>query len=449
MAGTSSPSNVSTKLQQVAELSRKAPQMVWTTLAHQIDEAWLKEAFGRTRKDGAPGVDGQTWEEYAEDLAGNVRDLLTRFKAGTYRAPPVRRVHIPKGDGGKTRPIGIPTVEDKVLQRAVLMLLEAVYEQEFLDCSYGFRPGRSAHDALEALWRGLMSIGGGWVIDLDIRSFFDEVEGKHLRTFLDKRVRDGVLRRTIDKWLKAGVLERGGIRYPESGTPQGGVISPLLANVYLHEVLDTWFVEEVVPRMGGRAFMIRYADDAVLCFEREGDARRVMEVLPKRLGRFGLTLHPDKTRLLDFRRPRGGDPGGGSGGSKGPRSFEMLGFSLYWGRSRKGRPVVKRKTSPGSFRRALKRVTTWCRRYRHEKIPAQHAALSRKLQGHYGYYGVTGNGRALSRFRFEVTRTWHKWLNRRSRGNHMPWPRFTRLLQRYTLPPVRVVHSIYNPAASP
>lgn len=450
MAGTPSPSSVSTKLEQVAEQSRKSPQLAWTTLAHHIDVEWLGEAYRRTRKDGAVGVDGQTAAHYAESLEDNLQDLLGRFKSGTYYAPPVRRGYVPKGDGrNEARPIGIPTFEDKVLQRAVVMVMEAVYEQDFLACSYGFRPGRSAHGAIDALREGLMDIEGGWVIDLDIRGFFDELDRNHLRSFLDLRVRDGVLRRAIDKWLKAGVVEAGAIRHPETGTPQGGVVSPLLANIYLHEVLDKWFAEQVKPRLTGRAFMIRYADDAVLCFEREDDAQRVMKVLPQRLARFGLTLHPQKTHMLDFRRPSGGKSGKSPGGPGGCQSFEMLGFAHYWTRSRKGAWVIKRKTSPSRFGRALKRISHWCRRYRHETVARQHAVLVNKLRGHYAYFGITGNWDALDRFRNEVGRTWQKWLARRSGGNHMPWDRFNRLLVRYPLPPARVVHSIYRRAASP
>ena len=444
MTRTSSREVISTRQEKLATLARIEPKLELSTLAHHIDEVWLREAYRRTRKDGAVGMDGVTAEAYEAHLEANLSSLLGRFKSGRYRAPAVRRVHIPKdGTRKKTRPIGIPTLEDKVLQRAVLMVLEPVYEQDFLSCSYGFRPGRSAHQALQALWQGLMEIGGGWIIDLDIQSFFDDVDRVHLRQFLEQRVRDGVIRRAIGKWLNAGVMEEGVISHPERGTPQGGVISPLLSNLYLHEVLDLWFEHEVKPRLRGRAFEIRFADDAVLAFEREEDARRVLAVLPKRFGKYGLTLHPEKTRLVDFRRP----PGSGRGSQR-ERSFELLGFTHFWGRSRQGRWVVRRKTAKARFSRALKRVAEWCRTHRHWPVAEQQAALSRKLQGHYAYYGITGNAHALNRFRYEVERRWRKWLSRRSRQACLNWAQFDRLRQRYPLPPARVVHSIYRDAAT-
>ncbi|BCX82620.1 RNA-directed DNA polymerase [Methylomarinovum caldicuralii] len=323
MAGTSSQENISTRQRKLVELARIEPKLELTTIAHHIDVVWLEEAWRRTRKDGAAGVDGVTASQYAAALEENLTRLLERFKTGRYRAPAVRRVHLPKPGTGKTRPIGIPTLEDKVLQRAVLMALEPIFEQDFLDCAYGFRPGRSAHQALERLWGGLMAMGGGWVIDLDIQNFFDDVDRDRLRNFLGQRVRDGVICRVIGKWLNAGVMEGGQLHYPEQGTPQGGVISPLLANLYLHHVLDLWFEQTVKPRLQGSAFEVRFADDAVLVFKREEDARRVLAVLGKRLAKYGLRLHPDKTRLLDFRKP----------GRKG-QSFQYPGFTHYWGRSR-------------------------------------------------------------------------------------------------------------------
>ena len=432
---------ISTKQQKIATLAREAPQMVLLTLAHHIDLMWLEEAYRRTRKDAAMGVDGVTAEAYEARLHENLSDLLERFKSGRYRAPPVRRIHIPKDGTKKTRPIGIPTLEDKVLQRAVLMVLEPVYEQDFLECSYGFRPGRSAHQALQALWQGLMDIGGGWVIDLDIQDFFGSMDRRHLNAFLDQRVRDGVIRRALGKWMQAGVMEEGVISYPERGSPQGGVISPLMSNLYLHEVLDTWFEREVKPRLRGRAFLVRFADDATLVCEREDDARRVLEVLPKRLARFGLRLHPEKTRLVDFRRPPQMAQKGSA--SQRARSFDLLGFTHFWGRSRKGRWVVQRKTAKRRFTRALRQIGHWCRRNRHRPLAEQQQALSRKLRGHDAYYGITGNARALARLRHEAHRLWRKWLNRRSRAARLNWAAFARLLQRYPLPPARVVHSIY------
>jgi RNA-directed DNA polymerase len=445
MAGTSSPGDISTKLRQVAELAQRAPQLVFTTLAHHIDIECLREAYRRTRKDGATGVDGQTAEEYAQHLEANLQSLHDRLKSGTYRAPAVRRVHIPKGDGKKTRPLGIPTFEDKVLQRAVAMLLEAVYEPDFLDCSYGFRPGRSAHQALEVLWKGLMDMGGAVVIDVDIQGYFDSLDHGQLRGILDQRVRDGVLRRVIDKWLKAGVLEDGAIRYPRAGTPQGGVISPLLANIYLHEVLDRWFEATVKPRLEGQAFLIRYADDFVLVFTSERDARRVMAVLPKRFEKYGLKLHPEKTRLVNFRRPQGRS----GKREERPGSFELLGFTHYWGRSHRGRWVVKRKTASKRLTRAIKAVRQWCRANRHEPITEQQRVLAQKLRGHCAYYGITGNGGALTRFHDAVVRAWRVWLDRRSQRRRMTWERYKRLLQRYPLPPPIPVHSVVRYAARP
>jgi RNA-directed DNA polymerase len=435
MQRTQTLDNVSTKLQRIAELARKAPTMAIRTLAHHIDVEFLHVAYQQTRKDGAVGVDEQTAADYAVNLEGNLQSLLDRFKLGTYYASPVRRVEIPKPDGSK-RPLGIPTFEDKVLQRAVAMVLNAVYEQDFLDCSYGFRPGRSAHHALEALWHATMDVGGGWVLEIDIRHFFDSVGHGHLRAILDQRVRDGVIRRTIDKWLNAGVQHDGAIRYPDDGTPQGGVISPLLANVYLHEVLDVWFEREVRPRLDGSASLIRYADDATMVFAQEADARRVLSVLAKRFAKYGLTLHPEKTRLIDFRRP----PGNGTG----PGSFDVLGFTHFWGPARKGNWVVQRKTSRSRFGRALHRVAEWCRQNRHRSVREQHKMLVAKVRGHYNYFGITGNSRALGRFWYEVKRVWKKWLGRRSGREQMTWERFALLVGRYPLPWPRVVHSVYR-----
>ncbi len=448
MAGASEPDPVFTKQQRIAELAKQSPEMGFTSLAHHINLRWLYEAYLRTRPDGATGVDEQTAADYSAKLGDNLRALLERAKSGTYRAPPVRRVHIPKGTGGDTRPIGIPTFEDKVLQRAVVMVLEAVYEQDFLDCSYGFRPGRSAHQALDAVWRQTMGMQGGWLVEVDIRKFFDTLDHAHLRKLLRHRIRDGVLLRLIGKWLKAGVLEFGSLTFPEAGTPQGGVVSPLLANVYLHYVLDVWFEQMVKPRLKGRAFLVRYADDFVMGFACEEDARRVLEVLPKRFGKYGLALHPDKTRLVPFQRPPQQDPPKNASAGAGPGSFDLLGFTHYWGRSRRGYWVVKRKTATTRLSRALTRMAQWCRLNRHQPLAEQHQTLSQKLHGHFAYYGITGNGSALSRFRDGVVGIWKKWLARRRRRGFLSWEDFGRLLKRYVLPPARVIHSVVIGAQS-
>jgi RNA-directed DNA polymerase len=431
--------NISTKLERIAKLAKEAPNMAFRSLAHYIDIEWLHEAYRRTRKDGAVGVDGLSAIEYAANLEGNLKSLLDRAKSGSYRAPPVRRVHIPKGEGSETRPIGIPTFEDKVLQRAVAMVLEAIYEQDFLDCSYGFRPGRSAHQALEALQNRAVVRRGSWVLEIDIRKYFDSLDHGMLREILSRRVRDGVLLRLIGKWLNAGVLDGVELSFPDAGTPQGGVISPLLANIFLHEALDVWFHEAVVPRLSRTARLYRYADDAVLLFDSKRDAERVMEVLPKRFGKFGLTLRPEKTRLVEFRRPDLYSPNDKPGG---PGTFDLLGFTHYWGISRSGKWVVKRKTAKDRFRRALKRVSEWCGKHFHYEMCDQQKALSEKLRGHYAYYGITGNANAIVRFFNHVTHAWRRWLDRRSQGAGMNWTRMKLLLQRYPLPPPRIMHPL-------
>lgn len=435
MGETSSSPTVSTKIDRIAKLAREMPDRPLTTLVHHIDADWLREAYRRTRKDGARGIDGQSAEQYAQRLEENFQALLDRMKSGTYRAPPVRRVHIPKGDGPQTRPIGIPTFEDKVLQRAVAMVLEAIYEQAFHDFSYGFRPGRSAHQACEALQNASVKMAGGWVLEVDIQKFFDTLDHERLREILSRRVRDGVILRLIGKWLNAGVMEGLALSHPEAGTPQGGVISPLLANIYLHEVLDEWFVRDVQPRLSGRAVLVRYADDFVFVFARKKDAERVLDVLPKRFGKYGLALHPDKTRLVPFHRPDRDD-----GGDDGPGTFDLLGFTHHWGLSRNGKWIVKKRTAKDRFSRTLRRVADWCRQHRHDDLEVQHRALVQKLRGHYAYFGVTSNGAALGRLWYEMTKVWRKWLSRRSQKGFVTWSRMLRLLERYPLPPPRIVH---------
>jgi RNA-directed DNA polymerase len=445
MAAIPGAEAVSTRQQRIAELAQQAPQMGFTSLNHHLDLTWLLVAYWSTRRDGAVGVDGITAADYEADLIANLRSLLDRAKSGSYRAPPVRRVHISKGPGSQeTRPIGIPTLEDKVLQRAIVMLLQPLYEQDFKPYSYGFRPGRSAHQALEDLRQGVMGNGIKWILEVDIQKFFDTLNHAHLRELLRQRVRDGVVLRLIGKWLNAGVMEGGAVTYPSTGSPQGGVVSPLLANVYLHYVLDVWWEEVVQPRLVGRAFLIRYADDFVMGFTDETDARRVMEVLPKRFGKYGLTLHPDKTRLVPFARPQEPKAREESQEIKHLRTFDFLGFTHYWGKSRRKEAIVKKRTATSRIRRFAKAIGEWCRRNRHRPIQEQHATLSQKLRGHDAYYGVTGNCTSLNRMRGIVVRIWRKWLSRRSGKGRFGWASLWGLLERMPLPAARVVHSVYR-----
>ena len=430
---------ISTRLQRIAEKAKASPSEVFRSLAHLITPELLKLAAHRTRKDGAPGVDGQSGEDYMRDLDANIAALWERLQTQRYRAPAVRRVHIPKADG-RQRPLGIPTFEDKIVQRAVVMVLECIYEQDFLPCSYGFRPGRSAHGAVEALWEGMMSMGGGWVLDADIRDFFGTLDHAKLREILRQRVVDGALLRLIGKWLNAGVLEEGRLTRTRSGTPQGGVISPLLANAYLHEVLDVWVERDVLPRLRGRAFLVRYADDFVMVFEHRSDAERLLEVLAKRFAKYGLTLHPTKTRLVRFRRPPDDER---------PGTFDFLGFTHFWSRSRRGAPVIKRKTSSARLCRALREIADWCRRHLHVPVRDQQRILNAKIRGHCWYYGITGNSPSLTTYHFHVRRIWRRWLCRRSHAARKPWLWFQRLLRVFPLQPPTAFRSVCRRPANP
>ena len=438
--------NVLTTQQRIAMLAQRSPDFAFFSLAHYIDLEWLEEAYHRTRKDGAAGVDDVTGKDYAEHLHDNLQRLLDRLKSGTYKAPPVKRTHIPKGTKGDTRPIGIPTFEDKIVQRAVVMLLEPIYEHDFHDGSFGFRPKRSAHQALAEVWTATMGVAGGWVLEIDIRQFFDTLDHKHLREFVSRRVRDGSLRRLIGKWLKAGVLEDGALSLADTGTPQGGVISPLLANIYLHYVLDEWFEKQVKPLMRGKCRLIRYADDFVIVFQSKYDADRVLAVISKRFEKYGLSVHPEKTRLIDFRSPSHPDRGRNDSGSDGrkPETFDLLGFTHFWGKSRKGNWAVMRKTMKSRFARSIQKIDQWCRRNRHKPIREQWKMLCAKVRGHYGYYGITGNIRSLGRFLHQVRRRWRRWLNRRHSRSSLSWEKFNCILTRYSLPIPKIVHSIFK-----
>lgn len=376
-----------------------------------------------------------TAKEYAVNLEANLSNLHERLRKQQYFAPPVKRAYLEKEDGSQ-RPIGMPVFEDKVVQRAVVMLMAAVYEQDFYDCSYGFRDGRSPHQALTAL-RNRCEWGNiKLVVDADVTGFFDNIPKGPLLKVIQQRVNDGGILRLIGKWLNAGVLEGEELFYPEKGTPQGGTISPLLANIYLHEVLDGWFEKEVKPRMKGLCHLIRFADDFVIGCEREEDARRIMAVLPKRFGRYGLTIHPQKTKLVKFGRPKLKDDGKSNG------TFDFLGFTHYWAKSRKGTWIVKRKTAAKRLRRAGKRVWEWCRQNRHTPMLEQCKTLGSKLRGHYQYYGTRGNHASLRVYYQHVQRAWRMWLDRRGGKKRMTYARFEQLTAVYPLPRPRIVHQI-------
>ena len=428
--------DMSTGLRKVTERAKREPAARFNSLAHLIDEELLAGVYRRLRRDAAVGVDGITKEKYGQDLERNLKDLHERLRTRRYRHQPIRRVHIPK-EKGRTRPIGVATTEDKVVQSALRTVLEAIYEQDFLDCSYGFRPGRSAHGAVRALTRAVNEGEANWILEFDVASFFDTVNRKQLMEMLRKRVADGSIIRLVGKCLHVGVLDGEEFTKPSEGTVQGSAISPLLGNAYLHYVLDLWFAEEVRPRLRGKATFVRYADDGVFGFERADDAQRVMAVLGKRLERFGLKLHPQKTRLLEFRQPPRWRRGGRS-----PTTFDLLGFTWYWRRTRGGWRVSC-KTRRERLARAIRAVYEWCRDHRHQPVRQQHATLVRKVQGHINYFGVNGNMRSLRRFWRRVQQMWFRWLRRRSQRARLTWARYLDLLRDLPLPKARIVVSIW------
>jgi RNA-directed DNA polymerase len=427
---------VETELQEIAKQAGDHPEWVFTNLAHRMTVSFLREAYHRVNRKASPGVDGMTAEEYGRNLEANLEDLHRRLKAGSYIPPPVRRVWLEKEDG-KRRPIGMPTFEDKIVQRAVAMLVGAVYEQDFQSFSHGYRDGHSPHQALAQLRDSCMGMRICRIIDLDVTGFFDNMRHDLMLSLTNLRVNDGSLNRLIGRWLHAGVLDGDNLTHPDTGTPQGGVISPLLANIFLHHVLDEWFVKEVQPRMKGKCFLIRFADDAVIGCELESDAQRLMAVLPKRFARFGLTVHPAKTALIAFRRPvRHEETDEGNG------TFDFLGFTHYWAKSRRGYWVVKRRTADKRLRRRLKEIWDWCRDNRHAPIAEQHKSLSAKLRGHFQYYGIRGNYEMLEAVMEHLRRAWRYWLNRRGSEKGLTWEAFEQLETVLPLPTPRIVHAI-------
>ena len=438
MSDTSMSGGMSLELLEVGERARREPKGRFHSLAHRMDVLALERAYRRTRKSAAVGVDGVTKEQYGQNLEANLQDLHARMKAKRYRHQSIRRTHIPK-EGGKTRPIGISAFEDKLVQGALREVLEAIYEQDFLDCSFGFRPERGPHDAVRTLTRVVDQGQVNWILEADIVSFFDSLNRNQLKEMLEVRVADGSLLRLVGECLHVGVLDGEEFSTSETGTVQGSVLSPLLGNVYLHYVLDLWFERRVKPQLRGQAILVRYADDFVIGFEDKGDAERVMDDLGKRLEHFGLTLHPDKTHLLPFRRPPVRQQGG-----KGQATFDFLGFTFFWTRTRRGRWALRCKTRSARLRRFIGSVSDWCRRHRHRPVAVQHRALKRRIQGHFNYFGVSGNFRALQLVIAAVRRAWYKWLCRRSQRKRLTWERSADLLRDFPLPKPRIVVPLWG-----
>ncbi len=419
-----------TKFRSIAQKARENPGEVFTSLAHYLTEEYLLTSFSKLRRSAATGIDKVSCQEYEKHLIAHIETLHQRLKAQHYRAANIRRAWIDKG-GGKQRPLGISTTEDKIVQRAVANILNLVYEQDFYDFSYGFRPERNAHQALVQLRNQCMSGRIKWILDADIQGCFDNFDHKILRELLSKRIKDRNILRLIDLWLKAGVVDGKSMHRNTVGTPQGNIISPLLSNVYLHYVLDEWIDKTVRPLLKGEIFIIRYADDFIIGFEKEEDAIRVNRTLPKRMQKYGLTIHPEKSQLISFVPER----------NKKIPTFDFLGFTHYWARSQKGYQVVKRRTSKKKMQKAIQNLRECCKDNRHTKHRDQHKLLSSKLRGLYQYYGIKGNYLAIKRMYHEVKYSWYKWLNRRNQRNSYTWKGYGDLLNHFTLPRPRVIHS--------
>jgi RNA-directed DNA polymerase len=424
----------------ISQRARQEPRFVFTSLAHLLNAEFLRECYRSLGKEKACGIDGRSWQEYGVQLDANLADLVRRLKAKRYKPLPAKRVYIPKNEHEK-RPLGLPALEDKIVQKGIARLLEAIYEADFCDGSYGFRPQRSGHQALKAVDETIMRKPVNYVIEADIKGFFDHVSHDWMMQFLQVRIRDSSLLLLIRRFLKAGYMESGQWHPTAEGTPQGGNLSPLLANVFLHYVLDLWFERKIKPTRSGTCELVRYADDFVCLVQHRQDAETLERQLRERFAQFGLTLHPEKTRTIRFGRYE--RENARRDGRK-PPTFDFLGFTHYAGRSRKGNFLLGRKTSKKKFRQACQEILTWLKRVRNaRRLSEIWGELAAKLRGHYGYYGVSGNFRMIQKFGYVVLRAVYKWLNRRSQQRCFPWKRLNDYLRHYPLPRPRIVYRMY------
>jgi group II intron reverse transcriptase/maturase len=430
-----------TKLALISERARKEPKYQFTSLAHLLNERFLKECYYSLGRDRASGIDGVSWKEYGKHLDENLNNLVTRMKAKRYKPQPAKRVYIPKNEHEK-RPLGLPSLEDKIVQKGISHILEAIYEADFSDCSYGFRPNRNCHQAINAVDKTIMTKAINYVIEADIKGYFDNVSHEWMMEFLKVRIKDPSFLLLIRRFLKAGYFEAGKIVVTEQGTPQGGNLSPMLSNIFLHYVLDLWFEKKVKPQVRGACYLVRYADDFICMVQYKDDAQRIEQALRERFAKFDLELHSEKTRVISFGRY---ERENAKRQNRRTNTFNFLGFTHYCDISRRGKYIVGRKTSRKKFRMKCKDMNNWLRKIRNfKKAKEWWPVLQAKLRGHYQYYGVSGNMRSLRRFYLLIKRMTLKWLNRRSQRKSFSRERFEKYLEHYPLPEPRIVHNLYT-----
>jgi len=430
-----------TKLALISERARKEPKLQFTSLAHLLNVGFLKECYHSLGRDRASGIDGVSWKEYGKQLDENLNNLVTRMKVKRYKPLPVKRVYIPKNEH-EERPLGLPALEDKIVQKGISRILEAIYEADFLNCSYGFRSARNCHQAINAVDKTIMTKPINYVIEADIKGYFDNVSHDWMMKFLQVRIKDPSFLLLMRRFLKAGYFEAGQIVATEQGTPQGGNLSPMLSNVFLHYVLDLWFEKKVKPQIRGVCHLVRYADDFICMVQYAGDAQHIEQALRERFAKFDLELHPEKTRVISFGRY---ERENASKQNRRTNTFDFLGFTHYCGTSRKGNFIVGHKTSGKKFRMKCKEMNNWLRKIRnYKKAKEWWPVLQAKLRGHYQYYGVSGNMRSLKRFYLLTLRMTLKWLNRRSQRKSFSWKRFEKYLEHYSLPRPKILHNLYT-----